>query len=74
MKAGDLIKWYKQMVASSDGETYFYEKPYPAIVLKDYEKHTKLLEVFVDGGKLVVHASECTLIKRGHKWKDTKKH
>ena len=74
MKAGDLIKWYKQMVASNDGETYFYEKPFPAIVLKDYEKHTKLLEVFVDGGRLVVHASECTLIKRGYKWKDTKKH
>ena len=49
MKAGDLVKWYKQMVATSDGETYFYEKPYPAIVLKDYEKHTKLLEVFVYG-------------------------
>ena len=72
MKAGDLIKWYKQMVATQDGESYFYEKPHPAIVIEDYQKHTKLLKVFVDGEIKVVHASECTLIKRGHKWKNTK--
>jgi hypothetical protein len=73
MKAGDLVKWYREEVASLDCESYYYHVGYPAIVIQDYEKHTKLLKLFVNGEIKVVHASECTLMKRGHKWERKKK-
>ena len=74
MKAGDLVKWYKEEIASVDCEAYHYHLGYPAIVLEDYQKEMKILRILADGQVRVVHASECTLIKRGHKWKDIRRH
>ena len=73
MKAGDLVKWYREEVASVDCEAYHYHLGYPAIVLEDYQKEMKILRILADGKIRVVHASECTLMKRGHKWRDIRK-
>tara|TARA_A100001391_G_scaffold42508_1_gene24689 strand:+ start:75 stop:299 length:225 start_codon:yes stop_codon:yes gene_type:complete len=73
MKAGDLVKWYKEEVSVEGGEAYYYHKSYPAIVLKDYDDQMNIIKLFVNGETLYVHSSECTLIEKGYKWKDTKK-
>ena len=42
MKAGDLVRYYKNAIASEDGDTYFYKKTEVALVVEDYNPTMKL--------------------------------
>jgi hypothetical protein len=80
MKAGDLVRYYRDEAwTSPNGDTVFFKAMYPAIVLEDYKKHTKLLKLYVTvpfdkgiGNTIVVHSSTCSVLKRGHKWNHSK--
>ena len=71
MKAGDLVRYYKEVVASEDGETYFYKKSDVAVVVEDYEPWTKIIKIFCEGKVKVVHISEVSTLKRGSGWTNT---
>ena len=68
MKAGDLVRHYKEVVATEDGETIFYKKSEVAVVVEDYEPWTKLIKIFCEGKVKVVHISEVSTLKRGAGW------
>ena len=68
MKAGDLVRYYKEVVASEDGETYFYKKSDVAVVVEDYEPWTKIIKIYSEGTIKVVHISEVNTLKRGSGW------
>ena len=68
MKAGDLVRHYKDTVATDDGETYFYKKCDVALVLEDYEPWSKLIKIYSEGKVKVVHISEVNTLKRGAGW------
>ena len=46
MKAGDLVRYYKNTVVSEDGDTYFYKKTHIAVVIEDYEPSMKLIRIY----------------------------
>ena len=71
MKAGDLVRHYKEMVATEDGETIFYKKSEVGVVMENYEPWTKLIKIFCEGKVKVVHISEVTTLKRGVGWTNT---
>ena len=71
MKAGDLVRHYKEVVATEDGETIFYKKSEVAVVVEDYEPWTKLIKIFCEGKVKVVHISEVSTLKRGSGWTNT---
>jgi hypothetical protein len=68
MKAGDLVRYYKDTVATEDGETYFYKKCDIAVVVEDYEPWTKIIKIYSEGTIKVVHISEVNTLKRGSGW------
>jgi len=68
MKAGDLVRHYKDTVATDDGETYFYKKCDIAVVVEDYEPWTKIIKIYSEGTIKVVHISEVNTLKRGSGW------
>ena len=68
MKAGDLVRYYRDTVATNDGETFFYKKTYVGIVLEDYDSNTKLIKIHTDGTIMVVHISDVNTLKRGEGW------
>ena len=71
MKAGDLVRHYKEVVATEDGETIFYKKSEVAVVVEDYEPWTKIIKIFCEGKVKVVHISEVSTLKRGSGWTNT---
>ncbi len=68
MKAGDLVRYYKDTIASDDGDTYFYKKCDVAVVVEDYEPWTKIIKIYSEGTIKVVHISEVNTLKRGSGW------
>ena len=68
MKAGDLVRYYKNAIASEDGETYFYKKTGVGIVIEDYNPSIKLIKIYTDGEIKVVHISDVNTLKRGAAW------
>ena len=68
MKAGDLVRYYRDTVATDDGETFFYKKTYVGLVLEDYDPNTKLIKIHADGAIMVVHISDVNTLKRGEGW------
>ena len=68
MKAGDLVRYYRDTVATDDGETFFYKKTYVGLVLEDYDSNTKLIKIHTDGAIMVVHISDVNTLKRGEGW------
>ena len=68
MKAGDLVRYYKDAVVSEDGNTYFYKKCDVAVVVEDYEPWTKIIKIYSEGTIKVVHISEVNTLKRGSGW------
>ena len=68
MKAGDLVRYYRDTVATDDGETFFYKKTYVGLVLEDYDPNTKLIKIHTDGAIMVVHISDVNTLKRGEGW------
>ena len=71
VKAGDLVRHYKDTVATDDGETYFYKKCEIALVIEDYEPWSKLIKIYSEGTIKTVHISEVTTFKRGAGWSNT---
>ena len=65
MKAGDLVRYYKDTIASDDGDTYFYKKTHIAVVVEDYEPSMKLIRIYTEGEIKVVHISDVNTLKRG---------
>ena len=68
MKAGDLVRHYKEVVATEDGETIFYKKSEVAVVVEDYEPSMKLIRIYTEGEIKVVHISDVNTLKRGAAW------
>ena len=68
MKAGDLVRYYKNAIASDDGDTYFYKKTEVALVVEDYNPSIKLIKIYTDGEIKVVHISDVNTLKRGSAW------
>ena len=68
MKAGDLVRYYKNAIASEDGDTYFYKKTEVALVVEDYNPTMKLIKIYTDGEIKVVHISDVNTLKRGSAW------
>ena len=68
MKAGDLVRYYKDAVVSEDGDTSFYKKCDVAVVVEDYEPWTKIIKIYSEGTIKVVHISEVNTLKRGSGW------
>ena len=71
MKAGDLVRYYKNAIASEDGDTYFYKKTEGALVVEDYNPTMKLIKIYTDGETKVVHISDVNTLKRGSGWTKT---
>jgi len=71
MKAGDLVRYYKDTIASDDGDTYFYKKTHIAVVVEDYEPSMKLIRIYTEGEIKVVHISDVNTLKRGAAWTKT---
>ena len=71
MKEGDLVRHYKDVVSSYEGETYFYKVTKIAVVVEDYESWTKLIKIYCEGETKIVHISEVNTLKRGAKWTKT---
>jgi hypothetical protein len=71
MKAGDLVRYYKNAIASADGDTYFYKKTTVAVVVEDYEPAMKLIRIYTEGEIKVVHISDVNTLKRGSGWTKT---
>ena len=68
MKAGDLVRYYKNAIASDDGDTYFYKKTEVALVVEDYNPSIKLIKIYTDGEIKFVHISDVNTLKRGSAW------
>ena len=68
MKAGDLVRYYKNAIVSEEGETYFYKKTKVALVIEDYNPSIKLIKIYTDGEIKVVHISDVNTLKRGSGW------
>ena len=45
MKAGDLVRYYKDTIVSDDGDTYFYKKTEVALVVEDYNPSIQLIKI-----------------------------
>ena len=71
MKAGDLVRYYKNAIASEDGDTYFYKKTEVALVVEDYNPSIKLIKIYTDGEIKGVHISDVNTLKRGAGWVQT---
>ena len=71
MKAGDLGRYYKNTVASEDGDTYFYKKTEVGLVIEDYDPSIRLIKIYTDGEIKVVHISDVNTLKRGAGWVQT---
>tara|TARA_Y100000817_G_scaffold281337_1_gene245917 strand:+ start:298 stop:531 length:234 start_codon:yes stop_codon:yes gene_type:complete len=71
MKAGDLVRYYKDTIVSDDGDTYFYKKTEVALVVEDYNPSIKLIKIYTDGEIKVVHISDVNTLKRGAAWTKT---
>ena len=63
-----MVRYYRDTVATDDGETVFYKKTYVGLVLEDYDPNTKLIKIHADGAIMVVHISDVNTLKRGEGW------